>query len=194
MYTYASPQGLSSPSPTGAAAAAAATAAAAAVHHHHHPHAAVYHHHHHPHMMAPHPPHPYSSAASSPSTVTGINSPSTLGGSGGYLTSPTGSSLQLLSGGSPGHNGSHALLGLGGPSAGVIGPSGTSHLVGGLPGDHQVNHMAAGGSGGVVMGPPSYDGSEMVELKKRRYTFRYRGARERVVFQFPGAGTLRGSN
>lgn len=162
MYAYASPQGLSSPT-------SAAAAAAAAVHHHHHPHvaAAAAYHHHHPHMVAPHPHHPYSSAASSPSTVTALGSPSVVGSggiggnSGGYLTSPTGSSIQLL-GGSPNHNGGHSLIGL---QSGASGSPGNSHL--GLQ-DHQSAMLA--GASGVGMGAPTYDGGvEMAtEMKKRR--------------------------
>lgn len=165
MYTYAaSPQGLSSPT-----ASAAGSAAAAAGHHyhhlnHHHAHAAAAYH---QQMLAPHPPHhPYSSTTSSPSTVTAISSPPTLlqgasvGGalSGGYLTSPTGSSIQLL--GSPSHhnNGAHPLIGLQGGSSGVGD---------GLQ-DPQVAMQLAGGSGSGMMMAPTYDGAEMTEMKKRR--------------------------
>lgn len=130
-------------------------------HHHHHAHAAY-----HPHMVAPHPHLPYSSAGSSPSTVAAISSPTLLGTTvpGGYLTSPTDSSIQLMS--SPPHNGAHPLIGLQG-GGGEASPA-HSHLQGGLQDPQSVAMQMAGGSGSGLMGAPSYDGGELTELKKRR--------------------------
>lgn len=96
--------------------------------------------------------------------MTAISSPTLGGGAvGGYLTSPTGSSIQLLTG-SPNHNGGHSSLigGLGG--VGVVGMP-ESHM--GVQ-EHQANMLAASGSSGIVMGAPSYDGGELIEMKKRR--------------------------
>lgn len=156
MYTAyaASPQGLSSP--TASAGGGSAAAAAAAVHHHY-PHG-PYH---------PHPHHPYSaSAASSPSTMTAIGSPSVHGAvgslSGGYLTSPSGSSIQLM--GSPSHNGApHPLIGIHGAEGSHLQAGG-----GGLQDPHAALAMQMpGGSGGLIPAP-SYDNGELAELKKRR--------------------------
>lgn len=75
------------------------------------------------------------------------------------MTSPTGSSIQLL--GSPSHhnNGAHPLIGLqGGSSSG--GGDGLQ--------DPQVAMQLAGGSVSGMMMAPTYDGAEMTEMKKRR--------------------------
>lgn len=83
---------------------------------------------------------------------------------GGYLTSPTGSSVHLM--GSPtNHNGSH-----GGMMGGSPGNS-HGHLQSGLQDPQVVAMQMAGGSSSGLMAAPSYvdgGGGELTELKKRR--------------------------
>lgn len=142
MYAYASPQGdLSSPANT-----------SPGVHHHLHPQA--YHHSHlppPPQIIGVSPHHQgHIPTVGSPAASAGINSPTT---SGAFLTSPTGSSVQLV--GSPIHNGGgHPLL--------IAMPSGGPHM--GL----QLGTLQDP-SGGAV-GAAGYDNPELMELKKRRYT------------------------
>lgn len=83
------------------------------------------------------------------------------------MTSPTGSSIQLLSTtSSPNHsNGAHPLTAGGGLLQG--GSPGSSHLHG-LHEAQSLMHMTGGAGGVGLMPAPSYDTGELTELKKRR--------------------------